>query len=72
MEYLGSYTICPNRNDIEVDCYGTRNPAQRETLEQEGFSSHNELEVVKHCEIDITDYITDGIFDFLSDKLNAK
>ncbi|MEO6522216.1 MAG: hypothetical protein ABIN91_11095 [Mucilaginibacter sp.] len=72
MEYLGTYTICPNNNDIEVDCYGTHEPAQRETLEQEGITSHNILEAVKHCEIDITDYIPNGVFDLLSDKVNEK
>lgn len=72
MEYLGSYTITPNTAEIEVCCFGTVYPAQKETLEQEGFSSYAELERVEHNSIDITDYLSDGLFWLLNEQINSK
>ena len=72
MTYLGTYRICPNTKDIDVECYGTHYPAQRQTLEQEGFNSYVEVEIVKHNDIDITDYLWDSILDDLTKRCNIK
>ena len=68
MEYLGKYIICPNTRDIEVECFGIVYPSQRETREQEGFNSYVEIEVVKHNDIEITDYLWDWILDDLTER----
>jgi hypothetical protein len=70
MDYLGTYRIRPNINEIEVDCYGIIITAQSYGLEQQGFSSHCELEKVEDSGIDITDYLSSGLFDYLNDKIN--
>lgn len=72
MEYLGTYTICPNNADIEVECYGYVEPAQLETLEQDGFSTYANLESVKHGDIEIIDYIPYVEFDKLQVLVNQK
>lgn len=72
MEYLGNYRICPNTKDINVECFGTIYPSQRETLYQEGLSGYVEVEVVKHNDIDITDYLWDWILDDLTKRCNEK
>ena len=72
MKYLGTYKITPNCATIEVDCYGTDYPAQRETLEQEGFSAYAELEKVECSGINITDYLSDNDLDLLTAKINEK
>lgn len=69
--YLGAYTITPFDKDITVECYGTINPSQKQTLEQEGLSAHVEVEVVMHGEIDISDYISSDIWDELETKING-
>lgn len=70
--YLGTYTICPNTKDIEVECYGTSYPAQRETLEQEGFNAYVELETVLHDGNEITDYLSDNDLKKLSEECNSQ
>ena len=72
MEYLGTYTICPNNADIEVQCYGFIEPAQRETLEQEGLSEYANLESVKHGDIEIIDYIPQSELNKLQTLINEK
>lgn len=72
MEYLGKFTICPNVTDIEVECFGTVYPSQRETLEQEGFNSYVEVEKFEHNGVDITDYLSDNDIDKLTAKCNEK
>jgi len=66
--YLGNYVICPNSKDITVECYGTVYPSQRQTLEQEGFNSHVEIETVIHDGTEITDYLWDWILDDLTER----
>lgn len=68
--FLGTYVICPNTKDIEVDCYGTSYPSQIQTLEQEGFSRYVEIEQVKHNGIEITDYLSDKDLEDLSERCN--
>lgn len=70
MEYLGTYKICPNTKEIDVDCWGTCNPAQNQTLEQEGFIGYNDLEKVTDGDLDITDYLHDSIFSNLLELVN--
>lgn len=70
--YLGTYTICPNSTDIEVECFGFVEPAQRETLEQEGFPAYANLESVKHGDIEIIDYIPQSEFNKLQTLINEK
>lgn len=72
MEYLGSYKITPNTAEIEVDCYGSSYPAQRETLEQEGFNAYREIERVYHNGLDIIDYLSDNDLDKLKIRCNEK
>lgn len=68
--FLGMHKISPNSKEIEVECYGTHSPYQRQTLEQEGLSEHNELETVICDGTDITDYLSDDLFDLLYHKVN--
>jgi len=72
MQYLGTYKICPNYKDIEVECYGTSYPYEAQTLEHQGCPKHAEIEQVKHGDIDITDYLSDNILDELNVKVNSK
>lgn len=70
MAYLGTYKITPNSKEIEVCCYGTVEPAQRETLEQEGLSKYAILEQVECDGNIITDYLSDNLIDYLQAKIN--
>ena len=72
MTYLGIYTICPNSADIEVECYGFVEPAQRETLEQEGLSEYANLESIKHGGVEIIDYISQSELNKLQNLINKK
>jgi hypothetical protein len=72
MEFLGTYKITLNTQDIEVDCWGACHKKQVETLEQEGIPAYNELERVKHADVDITDYLSDDLFGKLSEMVNEK
>ena len=70
--YLGSYKIRPNSVEIEVDCYGEVNPAQRQTLEQEGIPAHVILERVEQDGFDITDFLCDDDLEKLDKLCNEK
>lgn len=72
MEYLGTYKITPNTVELEVECYGEVEPAQRATLEQEGFCAYANLESVKHGDIEIIDYIPHVEFNKLQVLINQK
>jgi hypothetical protein len=69
-EFLGEYTITPNTVSISVDCYGTVDPAQHETLEQDGFGEHATVERVEHNGYDITDYLSDDVLHWLNEQAN--
>jgi hypothetical protein len=77
MNYLGNYKITPNDKEIEVDCYGTIQPEEKQTLENSGCGRYVELlrvttEVSNFQVVDITDYLSSDIWDELEFNTNNK
>jgi len=69
MDFLGTYKFTPNLDEIEVDCYGTIEPAQKQTLEQEGLSGAIILESVIHNDTEIIMYLSENLLDLLNEKI---
>lgn len=70
MTFLGTHKITPAHTEIEVECFGETQPAERQTLEHSGCGKYAELIKVTHNDIDISDYLCSDVWDELEYSIN--